>query len=54
MMTDAPGPRGAEGVWGERFPPRSGGLRGSSPRTDTARVPPIGTAQLETVQINVH
>ena len=30
------GPRAAEGVWGERLPPRSGGLRGVAPRTSRA------------------
>jgi LuxR family maltose regulon positive regulatory protein len=28
---DGSPPRGAEGVWGERFPPKSGGFRGSPP-----------------------
>ena len=30
------GTEGAEGVWGERFPPVSGGSRGSPPRTNRA------------------
>ena len=31
-----PGGPGAEGGWGERFPPRSGGIRGVAPRGNTA------------------
>jgi sirohydrochlorin ferrochelatase len=32
------GARGAEGVWGERFPPRSGGIPGGRPPGETQQV----------------